>query len=74
MTDEWRAEIAKAQKQPTRIVRGMGFDRFRHDSDTPCRDCGVQRGQLHVAICCVERCPCCFAQALTCFCRENGDS
>jgi predicted Zn-ribbon and HTH transcriptional regulator len=39
-----------------------------------CRDCGVAIGELHVPFCCVEECPKCRAQALSCLCERAADA
>jgi hypothetical protein len=42
-------------------------------NESPCHDCGVIKGQLHVIGCDVERCPCCDGQAIFCECDHDID-
>jgi hypothetical protein len=36
-----------------------------------CRDCGVKLGGYHHPQCCIERCPRCGVQNLTCHCDDD---
>jgi hypothetical protein len=36
--------------------------------EQPCGDCGVEKRQVHVAGCDIERCPACNSQAISCAC------
>jgi len=47
--------------------------RTPHESNTPCGDCGVQKGQIHHSECDIERCNNCGGQKLSCGCKSiNG--
>lgn len=74
---EWAKRIDEAQTIKTATLKGVTFHRVRYGLDYPdghdnCRDCGVEHGQLHVPTCCVERCPRCGAQAISCLCLEDA--
>ncbi|NUZ07604.1 hypothetical protein [Piscinibacter koreensis] len=74
----WAERIAEAQTQTHVEIDGKLYPRRRYGSDHPdsvalqprCGDCGVELGQLRVPTCCVERCPRCDGQAITCRCPE----
>lgn len=76
MVRTWPAEIVAAQTDRTVVLHGREFERLPYGSEPgweisahrPCGDCGVRRGQLHVATCDVQACPRCFGQLLTCGC------
>jgi hypothetical protein len=54
-----------------RIAYGEEIDDW--DSDHfPCGDCGVSKGQFHLAACDIEKCPKCLKQALGCSCKRDG--
>ncbi|MFZ3081420.1 hypothetical protein [Rhodoferax ferrireducens] len=60
----WLERIEEAQDETTQTIRGVEFDRIPYGDDHQatgprCRDCGVEKGQLHVDGCLVERCPKC---------------
>jgi hypothetical protein len=38
-------------------------------ADRPCSDCGTPRGGVHHPGCCVEQCPVCRDQVMTCNCH-----
>ena len=67
--------MRSSKREPTTVaVKGVIFERVRNNGDT-CRDCGVERGALHVTFCCIEACPRCGAQRLTCLCNDDdGDT
>lgn len=69
MTVAWLAKIRAAQKEKLVAVGTAVYPRipYGQEEPTPCRDCGVMPGQLHVEWCCVEVCPQCQdGQRLTC--------
>jgi hypothetical protein len=41
--------------------------------DFPCRDCRTPPGGVHHPGCCVERCPACRGQAISCGCFADPD-
>lgn len=67
MALDWPTQIAHAQRQRTCLLDGKRWPRIPYGQEpcwewdtpptTPCRDCGVLPGQLHVAVCCIEQCP-----------------
>lgn len=73
----WQEEIDQAQED-THVVTETGtYPRIPYGPDHPgmraprCRDCGVERGQLHVVSCMVEVCPVCRGQAFGCPCLSG---
>jgi hypothetical protein len=51
------------------------WERFGLQPGDHCRDCGVVFGQVHVSPCCVEDCPNCGGQAISCECvRVTADN
>jgi hypothetical protein len=75
VTPEWQAKIDEAQLETTVDLCGSTYARVRYGDDYPeldlkpaCRDCGCRLGELHVPVCCVERCPRCGHQAISCDC------
>ncbi len=77
--EHWPAEIEKAQKIPTIVLKGQEFGRVKYGDETedwgagkhPCGDCAVIKGQLHVENCDVEECPLCHGQLLSCDCYDG---
>ncbi len=75
ITAAWQAEIDVAQDETHLLVCGESLPRVRYGDDYPngrarCRDCAVKLGQFHVFPCCIERCPRCRDQAMTCNCES----
>jgi hypothetical protein len=79
ISPEWAARIEEAQRTPYVQIGGKVHRRMAYGTEdvypgtmlrTLCRDCAVQYGQLHVPTCCVERCPACGGQALSCLCPD----
>ena len=82
MAKGWPEKIEEAQSYPTVLIDGVKHTRIRYGEESqckaadlpPCRDCGVEKGQLHVAMCDVEQCAACGRQAITCDCKyEDPD-
>ncbi len=72
MPKGWPEEIEKAQTvTKIRIGRRL-WERVRYGEryaeSSPCHDCRVSAGQLHVMGCDVEECPACGMQLITCSC------
>jgi hypothetical protein len=66
MDEAWVGRIKASQDQPDYTAEGVKYARIRYgDEDprwgeTPCRNCGVVKGQFHVtAECEFEKCPKC---------------
>lgn len=75
---QWAKRIAEAQEDTHETIGGKRYARVPYGNEfercgETCRDCGVQKGQLHVVTCCIERCPCCGEQAIGCGCGEAGE-
>ncbi len=77
MVKGWPEKIEEAQKYPTVLIDDVERQRIRYGEENryktlnlpPCRDCGVEKGQLHVIGCDVEQCAVCGNQSITCNCR-----
>lgn len=75
----WDVVLAEAQLERTYSIGGELFERIPFGEDyageasglPSCRDCAAARGQLHVPICCLEQCPSCGAQAISCDCVHD---
>jgi hypothetical protein len=46
---------------------------WRHIIDLPCQDCHTPPGGIHHPGCCVEQCPACLGQILSCACIPDPD-
>ena len=83
MVAEWPAKIEESQRKTAYVIFGKECVRIRYGDEIddwganrgPCHDCGVIKGQYHVAFLCdVERCPLCDEQAISCDCiYESND-
>jgi hypothetical protein len=58
-----------------RIPFGQEVIASRSDRALParCHDCGATPGGLHHLECCVQQCPACLAQLMSCQCIYKGD-
>jgi hypothetical protein len=65
--------IGDAAYQPVRWGDEWESKKWPGDIDFPCRDCGTPPGGVHHPGCCVERCPACLSQAITCGCFADPD-
>ena len=74
----WPSAIVTAQEETRIELHGAEYDVLEYGVEpgfelsagtTPCHDCAVIKGQLHVAGCDVEACPRCFGQLLSCGCQ-----
>jgi hypothetical protein len=78
MTKHWAARIEEAQTILEYSIRGPLYPRVPYGADegdrnadcTPCHDCRVPLGYLHVPGCDAERCPACGRQAIGCGCAD----
>ena len=76
MARKMPGEIKRAQTLTHYPLDGEVFARIRYGDEcfgwragtTPCYDCGVTKGQLHIPSCDVEECPNCHTQLLSCDC------
>jgi hypothetical protein len=71
----WGAILRQSQEHPRYRIGGKRLSRIRYgeESDDPpanpaCRDCAAAPGQFHVPGCCLEHCPRCRGQAISCGC------
>jgi hypothetical protein len=77
MTQEWPAEIARAQKLTHYPLGEQMLPRIRYGEESNdwhaervgCHDCIVIKGQFHVPGCDVEECPNCHGQLISCDCE-----
>jgi hypothetical protein len=85
---EYLEDYWEAQNEKTVVLLGKRYRRIRYGKEEmpedfrarwqeiitkPCGDCGVIRGELHLAGCDIEVCPCCSGQYLCCECRKDED-
>jgi len=76
--DDWAEALRWAQRELTYTIRDCEYERIPFGEDLfssetgrrHCRDCGAQRGELHVPTCCWEQCPRCGGQAISCDCHS----
>jgi hypothetical protein len=74
-------QIERAQSLTHYRIGGELFARIEYGAEcfgwriatTPCYDCGVTEGLLHIPSCDVEECPNCHTQLLSCDC-DLGDT
>lgn len=72
----WGEVLRISQENPSYLIDGEPFKRipFGEDLDLEqiphrvCRDCVAAPGQFHVPGCCIEYCPRCKGQAISCGC------
>jgi hypothetical protein len=71
----WGKALRQSQRNPKYLIDGERFDRVRYGQEYEgdplnpvCRDCAAAPGLFHVPGCCVERCPRCSGQAISCGC------
>ena len=76
MIEGWPEKIQAAQNVLSYTLNGKAIARVRygnenddwHADNVPCHDCGVLKGEFHVASCDVEECPVCGDQLISCDC------
>lgn len=74
--DHWARVLAEAQSECTYLIQKVEYGRISFGDDHAgksttlqrCRDCNAVRGELHVPLCCLEECPRCGGQAISCDC------
>lgn len=78
MIEGWQQKIDDAQRTTTTTIDGVELARQPYGDEVPgvslvhaCRDCATEPGDLHVPGCCVERCPACGGQAISCDCLDD---
>lgn len=82
----WPKQIERAQHDPVYLVT-TPYERVRYGDEkrmcgstrklrrvSPCHDCAVLPGQLHVPGCDMEECPACGGQRISCGCRHEAVS
>lgn len=85
MISYWPRRIIEAQDLQTFAIEGVEYPRIRWGEEKgtddipnfaswPCHDCAIDRGQYHVPTCCVEQCPKCSGQLISCDCNTEWDA
>ena len=80
MDANWPEQIQRAQKLPVCFVNGREIPRIRYGTEpdvaaaTPCGECGVIKGELHVEGCRLEACAGCGAPRFSCDCEPYEDT
>jgi hypothetical protein len=80
--DAW-AEVANPMPKdqgPSEVtIKGVTYARIRYGEEpsnlpcySPCHDCDVACGELHIPGCDWERCPACKGQGISCGCKWEG--
>lgn len=74
----WQQRIDEAQDVEDVEIAGSSYPRVPYGGEVRnpkprCRDCGVQIGQLHILSCCIELCPICKGQLISCGCALDED-
>jgi hypothetical protein len=81
MVARWPARLLRAQFLTTLGIEGERYRRIPYGSesygselpedhaDSPCHDCAVVKGELHVPTCDMEECPRCLEQLFSCTCE-----
>ena len=81
MIEGWPERIQQAQLETSLSFAGKPIPRIKYGAeqddwqakDSPCHDCRVLEGELHVAGCDVEECPICHTQLITCDCEFDSE-
>jgi hypothetical protein len=81
MIKGWPERIEAAQRISAYLIAGRPVPRVRYGDEKEnwganrhaCGDCGVIKGQVHVAGCDIEQCGLCGRQAITCDCPYDED-
>jgi hypothetical protein len=72
----WGKFLRESQRHPHYLIDGKPFGRVAYGQEPSgnpppnpvCRDCAAAPGQFHVPGCCIEYCPRCGGQAISCGC------
>jgi hypothetical protein len=74
----WPEKIEEAQTILSVEIDGKTYSRpsygeetFEWNTETPCHDCSVHEGELHVPSCSKEQCPKCGDQIFGCECKAK---
>jgi len=72
----YQDEIEDSQDEPNFHINGIAFARIRYGKESTilvmpkrCKNCGVEKGQIHVMGCGTERCPKCNGHLWRCGCQ-----